>query len=102
MYIGPQMIINDISKAVGLSYIHTIYQTIDSEFDLEKNCRNYPNDEFTKYKDCDDEFMQQELEEHGLMPFWATKDYNKVTKLRYLLYFRDVLFEYNRAVVPFS
>ena len=91
MYIGPQMIINDISKAVGLSYIHTIYQTIDSEFDLEKNCRNYPNDEFAEYKDCDDEFMQQELEEDGLKPFWATNNFSSVTKLRFISFCEIIL-----------
>ena len=85
MYTGPSMIIDDLSKAVGLSYILTLYQTIDSEFDLQKNCRNYPNDEFVEYKDCDDKFMQQELLEDGLIPFWATNDYSNVTKIRYLI-----------------
>ena len=79
------MIIDDLSKSVGLSYIHTIYQTMDSELDLEKNCRNYPNHEYEKYRDCDDEFMLQELEEDGLIPFWATNNYSTVTKMRYLL-----------------
>ena len=44
-------------------------------------CRNYPNSEFSSYKECDHKFMKTKVEEiaPGLMPVWMTEDLRKVT-----------------------
>ena len=65
-----------------LKFVSTISQMIDSKFDLKKKCENYPNDKFGMYKDCDDDFVLQEVLKIGLIPFWATKNFSSVTKHR--------------------
>ena len=86
MYTGPSIILNDLSNPEQLSYIVTISQTIDSEFDIEKMCKNYPNDEYQKFKDCDNEYINQEVLKVGIMPFWSTKNISTATKFRSRLY----------------
>ena len=83
MYSGPSIILNDLSNLDYFSYIVTISQTIDSEFDREKMCENYPNDKYQKFADCDNEFLFQEVLKLGIMPFWATKNVSNVTKFRF-------------------
>ena len=85
MYTGPSIILNDLSNPEQLSYI----VTIDSEFDIEKMCKNYPNDEYQKFKDCDNEYINQEVLKVGIMPFWSTKNISTATKLRFRLNNKD-------------
>ena len=51
-----------------------ISQTIDSELDSDKNCKNYPHKSFENYKSCDENFVNLEVSKYGIMSFWATKD----------------------------
>ena len=81
MYIGPPMI-HELYYPAYFSYYHTISQIIDSEFDKKKNCKNYPNDNYKKFKDCDFDFVHEQVTKEGLNPFWATKNYSTVTKLK--------------------
>ena len=53
-------------------------QNVYLEEDKTKNCRNYPNDEFLSYNDCDEKFMKRSLPT-GLLPIWLTDDMDKVT-----------------------
>ena len=89
MYTGPSIILNNLSNREYISYIVTISQTIDSELDIEKMCKKYPNDEYQKFKDCDNEFITQEVLKVGLMPYWATKNISTATKLRFRLNNKD-------------
>ena len=84
MYSGPTIIINNLSQPDPdkLSYFLTISQTIDSELDTEKMCKNYPNDKYQSFKDCDFDFLKQEVSKFGIMPFWATKNVSTATKFR--------------------
>ena len=85
MYVGPPMILNDLSNPSYFSYYHTISQKIDSVFDKKKNCKKYPNDKYKRYKDCDFEFVRHQVSKEGLNPFWAikkNKNYTTVTKLK--------------------
>ena len=50
------------------------------EEDDSKNCRNYPNSEYSSYKDCDDQYMRSICERAGLAPVWLWEDFDKVTK----------------------
>ena len=65
-----------------LEFVSTISQTIDTEFDQENNCKNYPTENYESFRDCDDEFVKKEVTKTGLIPFWVTKNYSSVTKLR--------------------
>ena len=52
------------------------------EDDPLKECRNYPNDEFDSYSQCDKKFVETVFEKYfppGFMPVWATDDVEKVT-----------------------
>ena len=77
--------LNDLSRGAFLRFFNTIAQNIDSEFNPQKICRNYPNKMYKSFKECDDKFVFEEVEKIGLMPFWATNNYTMVTKLRYFL-----------------
>ena len=79
------MTLNDLSKGGFLNFFVSISQTIDTEFNQQKKCSNYPNKMYESYKECDDEFVIEEVSKIGLMPFWATNNYTMVTKLRYFL-----------------
>ena len=48
------------------------------EEDKTKNCRNYPNNEFPSYNDCDENFMRRSLPQ-GLVPIWLTDNMDQVT-----------------------
>ena len=60
----------------------SISQTISSELDQDKPCKNYPFGSFLSYKDCDDKFVQEQVSKHGLTPFWATNNFDNVSALR--------------------
>ena len=70
-----------MSKPTYHSSVLSISQTIDTEKDEDKNCKNYPYLNFSSFGDCDDFYVQQKIQNYDIVPFWATKDFDKVTKL---------------------
>ena len=82
MYIGPSMTFNNLANIIHKSYVHIISTSKDSDIDPNIKCKNYPYKKYKSYKDCDDEFILQEVLKIGLVPFWATDDYRIVTKKR--------------------
>ena len=60
------------------SYIVRINKDVFVEEDPSKTCRNYPNANYASYKDCDDQFMRDKLEEVApgldLTPPWLADD----------------------------
>ena len=82
MYIGPSMIFNNLANTIRKSYVQIISTSKDSDLDQNIKCKNYPYKNYKTYKDCDDEFIFQEVLKIGLVPFWATEDYRTVTKIR--------------------
>ena len=73
--------IEDLSQPTSHSSILKISQTIDTEEDEDKNCKNYPYLNFSSFGDCDDSYVQQKIKKYDIVPFWATTDFDKVTKL---------------------
>ena len=65
------------------SYILRINTDVFVEEDPSKTCRNYPNDNFASFKDCDDHFMRDKVEEVApgldLTPPWLVDDLDNVT-----------------------
>ena len=49
--------LNDLSRGAFLRFFNTIAQNIDSEFNPQKICRNYPNKMYKSFKECDDKFV---------------------------------------------
>ena len=75
-YKGPFLGLNfPETKTIGL----TLKQSHYSDQDEEANCINYPNKKFNSFQDCDEEFVIEEMQKIGVMPFWATKGKNNVT-----------------------
>ena len=65
------------------SFVVKIMKKVFVEEDRTKNCRNYPNQDFGSYKDCDFQFMKKKVKEIApginLMPPWLTEDLDNVT-----------------------
>ena len=80
-YIGPP-IKTGSSNPKFRQFILRIAQTIDLEEDPGSMCINYPTKAFTSFRDCDERFVYQEMKQkYNLMPFWAAKSLDEVTKL---------------------
>ena len=63
------------------SAIIRISQEINTESDSEAKCRNYPDEEYQSYMDCDTSFVHDELKERQkIVPFWATDNLEEVTQ----------------------
>ena len=79
-YEGAQIQLN-LMKPMSLDYYLTISQMIDIETHSGKACKNYPSQDFKSYSDCDEEFVYDQMKhEYNLMPFWAAKKFDEVTK----------------------
>ena len=65
-------------------YALTISQTIDLETDKGKNCKNYPNKNFSSFSECDVNFVYNEVVlKFNIMPFWAAKNIDEITNKTY-------------------
>ena len=83
-YSGPIITIEDLDSPKANIIILSVSQFIDSEYDRDKNCVNYPHGEFKSYAECDAKFVYNQFSSKykPLMPFWATNDLREVTSLR--------------------
>ena len=73
----------DLMKSVSLDYYLTISQKIDIESHISKKCSNYPTQDFTSYRDCDEKFVYDQMKHtYNLMPFWAAKKVDEITKFK--------------------
>ena len=74
----------DLATVQSKLYALTLSQTINLEADEGKNCKNYPNKEFASYRECDENFVYNEIQEHyKMMPFWAAKTIEEITDIEY-------------------
>ena len=81
---GPEMTISSLRESSSLEVALKMSQFIYLETDKERNCRNYPNDDFESYRACDEYFVRQEmLKDFDLVPFWATNNLSEITKKKY-------------------
>ena len=76
-YRGPFIGIDTLNKLN--SYGVSLKQSYYSDQDEKANCINYPNKKFYSFQDCDEEFVKDEMQKIGVMPFWAAKDNINVT-----------------------
>ena len=61
----------------------SISQFNDTENDPKKKCKNYPNEEFKSYRECDEHFVYNYLKDKlNVTPFWATYDMKEVTAIK--------------------
>ena len=83
-YSGPIITIEDLDSPKANIIILSVSQFIDSEYDRDKNCVNYPHGAFKSYAECDAKFVYNQFSSKykPLMPFWATNELREVTSLR--------------------
>ena len=83
-YSGPIITVEDLDSPKAKTIILSISQFIDSEYDKDKNCVNYPHGAFKSYAECDAKFVYNQFSSKykPLLPFWATNDMRGVTSLR--------------------
>ena len=77
-------------------YFTTIRQIVHEEDDKSINCKNYPNEKFDSYEDCDMEFLRQtyqslyhqknccrvkNISAESIVPIFTTNNLDEVTKL---------------------
>ena len=69
---------------ISKSFLVEIAQRQFVEEDPTNECRNYPNQDFNSYADCDDHYMRDRIEAVApglnLTPPWLTDDLDNVTK----------------------
>ena len=81
-YIGPRLTNPDLITTKQERLILRITQTKDAAEDESNGCQNYPMEKFQTFKECDAHFVNKQMREEGLMPFWATDNLEEVTVLR--------------------
>ena len=82
-YEGPTFQNLDLTDPILMKGIFKLSQTIDTEEDEEKLCENYPHNGFNSYKECDEQFVYDELKNKFIiMPVWAALDKTETTNLR--------------------
>ena len=81
---GFALQIEDLTSGEYLDYSLTIFEKINLEEDQDsgKGCRKYPTEKFLNYRECDMDFVYNEMKDkYKIMPFWAAKTLNDVTNL---------------------
>ena len=64
-------------------YTISLSQTLDLENDKRQSCLNYPNQKFASFRDCDENFVYNEIKNnYDIMPFWAAKWTDEITHVR--------------------
>ena len=62
--------------------MHSVYcginQRVFVEEDPSSNCRDYPNQEYQSYQECDNQFMRKPLPAE-LTPIWITDHVDSIT-----------------------
>ena len=73
----------DMTLDICPLYVVKIKKNVFVEEDVSKNCRNYPNPDFSSYKECDIKYMRQKIDENFpgmvLNPPWLVEDLSNAT-----------------------
>merc|ERR550532_2611286 len=67
-------------SGVVTKFVMEISENIYNEQDKSKNCKNYPNENFASYFDCEEHFVQQTCQSFGVAPIWLFEDLKNVTR----------------------
>ena len=81
-YDGSALQVDDLMSPVYEKTFLDFSQTISLEGDSGINCVNYPKFSFLNFTECDEDFVYRKMKNtFNLMPFWAAKSFEEVTKL---------------------
>ena len=83
--LGDKMMFSqeELKSRIYSLYVVKIKKFISVEEDPDNNCRNYPNDDFQSFEDCDSKYMRKKVDriapKKNLTSPWLTDDLDKVT-----------------------
>ena len=82
-YVGPLIETKQLESKINRLLL-SFSQTINLENEVGSTCVEYPTKEFDSFHHCDEDFVYQEMRlKYNLMPFWAAKTLDEVTKLQF-------------------
>ena len=80
-YDGPLITYQDLSNSEVIRVMMKLAQTVESEEDKDKNCRNYPSHQYLNYQDCDKKNVYEDcLKRYHYMPFGVAFDDKEITE----------------------
>ena len=83
-YDGQPLEIDDLAIPMVKRFFLTFSQKINLDSDPGISCTHYPNEDFSSYKECNENFVYNKMKiKYELMPFWAAKSLDEVTSLTY-------------------
>ena len=85
-YNGPKLTSPDLKTSKWERLILKITQIKDAAEDESNSCQDYPIEKFQTFKECDAHFINKQMRNEGVMPFWATDNIEEVTALRSKVY----------------
>ena len=86
-YDGAKIELENLYHSKRRAYALTVSQTIDLETDKGKNCKDYPNEKFSSYRECDENFVYNEVvKNYNMMPFWAARNIEEITHIAYYIH----------------
>ena len=62
-------------KKYGVEISENVYVEEDSS----KHCREYPNEKYESFADCDNQHVRNVCKKHNIYPIWLTDDFTNVT-----------------------
>ena len=81
-YSGPVIENSDLIEPILYKEIVSISQNLFSERDTLKKCRNYPNEDYESYRECDEASTHKHVEEtFTFLPFSVIDNLEKVSKV---------------------
>ena len=81
-YSGPAFQNLDLNHPTKMRGIFKISQSISSEEETNKKCRNYPNKNYKSYQECDEQYLQDIFKKKfKIMPPWVATDLDQVSDL---------------------
>ena len=82
-YVGPLIETKQQESKINRILL-SVSQTINLENEAGSTCVEYPTKDFNSFHDCNEDFVYQEMsQKYNLMPFWAAKTLDEVTKLQF-------------------
>ena len=79
-YDGIPLRMENLTSGMFFRFSLALFETINLESDPGKRCQDYPIEKFSTYRDCDMDFVYNEMRtKYKFMPFWAAKTLDEVT-----------------------
>ena len=61
-----------------------ISKNVYVEEDKDKQCKEYPNDQYKSFADCDNQYLRSVCQKHNISPIWLNNNFTNVT-VQYVL-----------------